>query len=129
LWIEEEATRAALLAAVKTAAEGLPADERLYLQIVFTANEPLPARTIARAMQLPVTEVYRLKQRAQRWLAQMAAQAGYGLKLKKIDARPSMRAEGRKSRPMPMEEDHVPSLAALSCAGRDLRRCSLRIDG
>ena len=73
---EEDRGRAALLAAVKSAAEKLPAEERLYLQIVFSATEPLPAREIARSMQLPVEDVYRLKQRMQRWLAEMAAQLG-----------------------------------------------------
>jgi RNA polymerase primary sigma factor len=70
---EEERTRSALLAEVKAAAANLPADERLYLQIVFSATDPLPAREIARSMQLPVEEVYRLKQRTQRWLAEIAA--------------------------------------------------------
>jgi RNA polymerase primary sigma factor len=71
---EEEQTRTGLLAAVKAAADKLPADERLYLQLVFSATDPLPAREIARLMHLPVQDVYRLKQRAQRWLAEMAAQ-------------------------------------------------------
>lgn len=70
---EEQQTRTELLEAVKAAAAELPADERLYLQIVCAAADPLPAREIARAMQLPVEEVYRLKQRAQRWLASVAA--------------------------------------------------------
>jgi RNA polymerase primary sigma factor len=70
---EEERTRSALLAEVKAAAANLPADERLYLQIVFSATDPLPAREIARSMQLPVEEVYRLKQRTQRWLTDIAA--------------------------------------------------------
>jgi RNA polymerase primary sigma factor len=69
---EEERTRTDLLEAVKAAAAELPADERLYLQIVTSAADPLPAREIARSMQLPVEEVYRLKQRAQRWLANLA---------------------------------------------------------
>ena len=69
---EEERTRNELLEAVKAAAAELPADERLYLQIVCAASDPLPAREIARSMQLPVEEVYRLKQRAQRWSASVA---------------------------------------------------------
>jgi RNA polymerase primary sigma factor len=73
---EEEQTRTELLAAIKAAAAELPADERLYLQIVFAATDPLPAREIARAMQVPVEEVYRLKQRAQRWLTQIAGRLG-----------------------------------------------------
>ncbi|SHK15063.1 RNA polymerase primary sigma factor [Bradyrhizobium lablabi] len=73
---EEEQTRSALLDAVKQAADDLPADERLYLQIVFSATDPMPAREIARTMQLPVEDVYRLKQRAQRWLTELAARLG-----------------------------------------------------
>jgi RNA polymerase primary sigma factor len=72
LHFEEEQRRAALVAAVSTAAEKLPTDERLYLQIVFSANEPLPARGIARLMGCPVEEVYRLKQRTQKWLKEIA---------------------------------------------------------
>lgn len=74
LLFEEEQRRAALLAAVSAAAEKLPTDERLYLQIVFSANEPLPARGIAKLMGCPVEEVYRLKQRTQRWLKEIAVQ-------------------------------------------------------
>jgi RNA polymerase primary sigma factor len=69
---EEEQTRSGLLAAVKAAADKLPADERLYLQIVFSATEPLPAREISKLMHLPVEDVYRLKQRSQRWLTEIA---------------------------------------------------------
>lgn len=73
---EEEQTRASLLAAVKAAAAELPVEDRLYLQIVFSATDPMPAREIARAMQVPVEEVYRLKQRSQRWLKDIAARLG-----------------------------------------------------
>jgi RNA polymerase primary sigma factor len=71
LLAEEERHRAALVAAVKAAAAELPAEERLYLQIVFSAAEPLPARDIARLLDRPVEEVYRLKQRTQRWLKEV----------------------------------------------------------
>jgi len=74
LLAEEERSRASLVAAVKAAADDLPADERLYLQIVFSASEPLPARDIARLMGSPVEQVYRLKQRTQRWLKEMVVQ-------------------------------------------------------
>jgi RNA polymerase primary sigma factor len=74
LLAEEEHRREALIAAVKAAATGLSAEQRLYLQIVFSAGEPLSARDIARAMGNPVEEVYRLKQRTQRWLKELAAQ-------------------------------------------------------
>jgi RNA polymerase primary sigma factor len=72
---EEERMRAKLIAAVKEAAARLPAGERLYLQIVFSATDPLPPRDIAKQMGCEVTEVYRLKQWAQRWLKEFAAQA------------------------------------------------------
>lgn len=73
---EEEQSRAELLATIKAAAAELPADERLYLQTVFAASDPLPAREIAKLMQVPVEEVYRLKQRSQRWLKDIAARFG-----------------------------------------------------
>ncbi|MGP0092066.1 MAG: sigma-70 family RNA polymerase sigma factor [Xanthobacteraceae bacterium] len=73
LLAEEDAARAALIAAVQEAAAALPPEERLYLQILFTASEPSPAREIARRMGCPVEHVYRLKQRAQRWLADIAS--------------------------------------------------------
>jgi RNA polymerase primary sigma factor len=73
---EEEQSRSALLAAVKSAAAELPADERLYLQIVFSATDPLPAREIAQTMKLPVEDIYRLKQRSQRWLTDIASRLG-----------------------------------------------------
>jgi RNA polymerase primary sigma factor len=76
LLFEEEERRSALVAAVNAAAEKLPADERLYLQIVFSANEPLPARGIAKLMGCPVEEVYRLKQRSQKWLKEITVQSG-----------------------------------------------------
>jgi RNA polymerase primary sigma factor len=76
LLFEEEQRRAALVAAVHAAAEKLPADERLYLQILFSANEPLPARDIARLMGCPVDEIYRLKQRSQKWLKEISVQSG-----------------------------------------------------
>ena len=74
LLAEEERSRVALLNAVKAAADRLPDGERLYLQIVFAASEPMPARTIARVMGCPVEEVYRLRQRTQRWMKEMAVQ-------------------------------------------------------
>jgi RNA polymerase primary sigma factor len=73
LLAEEERHRAALVAAVKAAAAGLPAAERLYLQTVFAACNPLSARDIAKIMGCPVEEAYRLKQRTQRWMKKVAA--------------------------------------------------------
>jgi RNA polymerase primary sigma factor len=74
LLFEEETRRATLVAAINAAAEKLPADERLYLQIVFSANETLPARDIARLMGCPVEDVYRFKQRTQKWLKEISVQ-------------------------------------------------------
>jgi RNA polymerase primary sigma factor len=73
LLAEEQRHRAALVAAVKAAAAALPAPERLYLQTVFTACNPLSARDIAKVMGCPVEEAYRLKQRTQRWMKKVAA--------------------------------------------------------
>jgi RNA polymerase primary sigma factor len=73
LLAEEDAVRTALVVAVQEAAAELPAEERLYLQIVFSTTEASPAREIARRMGCPVEDVYRLKQRAQRWLADIAS--------------------------------------------------------
>lgn len=76
LLFEEEQRRTALFATVNAAAEKLPTDEGLYLQILFSANEPLPARGIAKLMGCPVEEVYRLKQRTQKWLREITVQSG-----------------------------------------------------
>jgi RNA polymerase primary sigma factor len=74
LLAEEERNGAALVAAVKAAVADLPADGQLYLQTIFSASEPLPARKIARLIGCPVEEVYRLRKRTQRWLKDMAVQ-------------------------------------------------------
>jgi len=74
LLAEEERGRAVLVAAVKAAAADLPADEKLYLQTIFSVSEPLSAGEIARLMGYPVGDVYRLKQRAQRWIKDVAVQ-------------------------------------------------------
>jgi RNA polymerase primary sigma factor len=73
LLAEEERARARLIAAVKEAAAGLAPSERLYLQVVFSATDPLPPREIAKLMACDVNEIYRLKQWAQRWLKEFAA--------------------------------------------------------
>jgi RNA polymerase primary sigma factor len=73
LLAEEQKTRARLVAAMKEEAAKLPPEDRLYLQIVFGANEPLPAREIAKLMGCAVENVYRLKQRAQRFIADLAS--------------------------------------------------------
>ncbi len=70
---EEERARSRLIAAVREAAAALPVDERLYLQIVFSATDPLPPREIAKQMGKAVEDVYRLRQWAQRWMADIAS--------------------------------------------------------
>jgi RNA polymerase primary sigma factor len=72
LLAEEERSRVALVAAVKAAAVDLPSDERRYLQTVFATADPLSPREIAVLMEVPVEDVYRLKQRAQRWMKELA---------------------------------------------------------
>jgi RNA polymerase primary sigma factor len=72
LLAEEERSRAVLVSAIKAAAAALPPDERLYLETVFSATEPLPPRQIAKAMGCRVEDVYRLRQRAQRWIKEIA---------------------------------------------------------
>jgi RNA polymerase primary sigma factor len=72
LLAEEERSRANLVEAVKTAAAALPVEERLYLETVFAATDPLPARQIAKIMGCAVEDVYRLRQRVQRWIKEIA---------------------------------------------------------
>jgi RNA polymerase primary sigma factor len=69
---EEDRSRADLLSAVRLAVAGLPPEDRCYLQAVFSANEPLPPREIARVMGCRVEDVYRMRQRARRWIVQIA---------------------------------------------------------
>ena len=69
---EEERTRGALLLAAAAAAAKLPPSERRYLEVIFSAADPLPPREIARLMGCDVDEVYRLKQWARRWLSTVA---------------------------------------------------------
>ena len=55
-----------LAAAIETLTEAmntLPAAERLYLTIVLSESKTPPAREIARLMQRPVEDIYKLKQR------------------------------------------------------------------
>jgi RNA polymerase primary sigma factor len=69
---EEERSRAELISAIKVAAADLPAEDRYYLQTIFLATDPLPPREIAGIMGCGVEDVYRLRQRARRWIAQIA---------------------------------------------------------
>lgn len=72
LLAEEERSRAKLLDAVKAAAAALPAEERLYLETIFAATDPIPPRQVAKAMGCAVEDVYRLRQRIRRWIKEVA---------------------------------------------------------
>jgi RNA polymerase primary sigma factor len=85
---EEERSRAELLAAISAAAANLPSEDRCYLQTMFSATDPLPPREIARIMGCKVEDVYRLRQRARRWIAQLAE------RLEKRRSCPSQQDEG-----------------------------------
>lgn len=64
---------AAAIEALTEAMNTLPAAERLYLTIVLGENKTPPAREIARLMQKPVEEIYKLKQRVLQKLREIAA--------------------------------------------------------
>jgi RNA polymerase primary sigma factor len=69
---EDERSRASLVAAIKSMAERRPPEERLYLQLVFSATDPLPPREIAKLMGRPIDEVRQIQQRVQRWAGDLA---------------------------------------------------------
>ena len=76
LLAEEEHIRLILTDAARVEAADLAQEDQLYLQIAFSAADPLPTRQIAQMMGCPVETVYRLKQRAHRWLTAVAARLG-----------------------------------------------------
>ena len=63
--LDEEADRLlrAAITVLQGALSGIPHDEQMYMRIALSADAPLPARAIARLMQVPVDEVYKLKRR------------------------------------------------------------------
>ena len=67
---EDEATLEQATGALKAAIARLPQEIRLYLQHVMSGDGQLPARDIAKLMARPVTEIYRLRQQAERMLSQ-----------------------------------------------------------
>jgi DNA-directed RNA polymerase specialized sigma24 family protein len=67
---EDEATLEQATGALKAAIARLPQEIRLYLQYVMSGDGQLPARDIAKLMARPVTEIYRLRQQAERLLRQ-----------------------------------------------------------
>jgi RNA polymerase primary sigma factor len=60
---ETEGLLAAAASAMREVAATLPDAELLYLRIALSGAEPLPAREVARLVQRPVAEVYKLRQR------------------------------------------------------------------
>lgn len=65
---ERESLLSTAARAVGAIAATLPEEERLYLRIALAGAEPLAAREVARLMQRPVEEVYKLKQRVMKRL-------------------------------------------------------------
>jgi RNA polymerase sigma factor (sigma-70 family) len=63
----------AAIEALTEAMNTLPAAERLYLTIVLGDSKTPPAREIARLMQRPVEEIYKLKQRVLQRLREIAS--------------------------------------------------------
>ncbi|MDE2163350.1 MAG: sigma-70 family RNA polymerase sigma factor [Alphaproteobacteria bacterium] len=75
LMLEGEGEQALALAAdaLREAAESLSAKEQLYLRLMLAGTEPVPAREMARLMQIPVEDVYRLRQRLMKTLKERLA--------------------------------------------------------
>jgi RNA polymerase primary sigma factor len=67
---EDEETLEQATGALKAAIARLPQEIRLYLQYVMSGNGDLPPRDIAKLMARPVTDIYRLRQQAERLLRQ-----------------------------------------------------------
>lgn len=67
---QDEETLEQATDALKAAVARLPQDIRLYLQYVMSGDRDLPPREIARLMARPVTDIYRLRQQAERLLRQ-----------------------------------------------------------
>ena len=71
---QEDVELAAALGVLTRAVETLPEGERLYLTIALSGEAMTPAREIARLMQCPVEEIYKLKQRVLRHLFDLIAE-------------------------------------------------------
>ncbi len=72
--MEEEQMLSAAVAVLRKVAATLPRAERDYVRITLAGVEPLPAREVARLMQRPVEDVYKLKQRVLRRLREAIAE-------------------------------------------------------
>ncbi len=86
---EQDRLQAALQRHIDTEKDKLSAKEQMYLSLTWRVAEPMPPRTIARAMGLPVEEVYVLKERLKRWKDRLTHD------LQETMARPS--AQGRSA--------------------------------
>ena len=71
---QEDVELAAAIDVLTCAVETLPEAERLYLTIALSGEAMPPAREIARLMQRPVEEIYKLKQRVLRHLFDLIAE-------------------------------------------------------
>jgi RNA polymerase primary sigma factor len=72
--VEREEQLAAALEVLERAILTLTAGERLYLTIALGGAAPPPSREIARLMQRPVGEIYKLKQRVLKHLRDLLAE-------------------------------------------------------
>lgn len=70
---DEDRRLAAAVEALTDAMNTLPAAERLYLTIALSGSRMPPAREIARLMQRPVEDIYKLKQRVLLRLREIAS--------------------------------------------------------
>jgi RNA polymerase sigma factor (sigma-70 family) len=70
---DDDRRLAAAVEALNQAMNTLPAAERLYLRIALGGSCTPPAREIARLMQRPVEDIYKLKQRVLQRLREIAA--------------------------------------------------------
>ncbi len=71
---EEDAQLAEAADVLARAIPSLSEAEQLYLAILLAHAEPLPAREIARAMQRPVEDIYKMKQRILKRLRDLIAE-------------------------------------------------------
>ncbi|HTW34609.1 MAG TPA: hypothetical protein VMD53_08320 [Rhizomicrobium sp.] len=60
---DDERRFAAAADALRAVAAELPEADRIYVRIVLGSTEPLPARDIAKLMERPVADIYKLRQR------------------------------------------------------------------
>ena len=72
--MEDERLLSAAVAVLRKAAATLPRAERDYVRISLAGAEPLPAREVARLMQRPVEDIYKLKQRVLKRLRDIIAE-------------------------------------------------------